>query len=112
MQEKVEELVDHIKEYAGTQYELAVLKASDKSSQLLAGLTAIVVVAFIVVLALILLSFGLAFYISDKMGNHHSGFIIVGSGFLLIALIILAFKKSFIERPLTNKLIRSFLKEG
>lgn len=111
MQEKVEELIDHVKEYAGTQYELALLKASDKSSQLLAGLTAILLVAFISVFALILLSFGAAFYISDRMENHHSGFLIVGAVYLFIALIILVFRKNIVEKPLINKLIRSFLKE-
>src|SRR5438270_12194942 len=111
MQEKIEELVENVKEYVNTQYELSVLKATNKASHLLSDVLAKLIVSFFCVLAILLLSFALAYYISAATNDTYSGFFLVGGVYLVIGLLLFGFRKWLIERPLGNKMIRNFLKE-
>ncbi|MBC7864687.1 MAG: phage holin family protein [Bacteroidia bacterium] len=108
-QTKIEETVENIKEYIHIRYELLTLHASDKISHVSSEIFSRALIASVCILSVLLLSFSAAFYISTlKGGSYTFGFLIVGGAYLVIALIMICFRKKFIARPFRNKMIRDF----
>lgn len=109
-QTKLEETVDSIKDYVNTRYELAVLKTSDKVAH--AGSTAVsyIPIIFLSVITVIMLSFGLGYYLNTVFHNEYCGFLVVGGGYFVIALILILVRKSLIAKPFRNKIIKDLLK--
>lgn len=108
---KIDETVDHVKEYINTNYELIVLKASDKIAKTASDLIAKALIAFIAVLSLLILSFAAAYYLSESMGDQYTGFIIMGGVYVVIGLFLFIFRKQMIVTPFRNKMIRDFFND-
>jgi hypothetical protein len=108
---KIEETVEHVKEYINTNYELMVLKASDKASKTVSGMVSGVIIGFVCVLALLILSFAAAYYLSKVIGDEYAGFLIVGGFYLLIGITLMIFRKQIIVTPFRNKMIRDFFND-
>jgi hypothetical protein len=109
--ERIEVVIDDIKEHLNTRYELVVLKAAERGSSLAAGIISQMLIAFISVLAIIILSFAAAYYISSVRNDQYSGFIIVGGVYLLLVMICVMFRKKLLSNPFRNMIIREFFKE-
>ncbi|MFL5754029.1 MAG: hypothetical protein ACJ76F_11525, partial [Bacteroidia bacterium] len=75
---KIDETVDHVKDYINTRYELMVLKASDKISKTVSDVVSKILIGFMCVLSLLILSFAAAYYLSPLIGDQYTGFAIVG----------------------------------
>jgi hypothetical protein len=108
---KIEEAVDNIKEHINTRYELVVLKASERISGVAATLISGLLIVFVTVLALVLLSFAGALYLSYLLHDDYSGFIIVGGLYLCLGLLMTVFRKRALIVPLRNKMIKEFYRE-
>jgi len=100
-QSKIEETVDSIKDYINTRYELAVLKASDKLAHIASNSLSFIPIIFLTVLTVLMLSFGLAFYINHALNSEFNGFFIVGGAYLLIVLIFSSVRKKISGKALT-----------
>jgi hypothetical protein len=64
----------------------------------------------IIVLILFFLSLGLSFLIGNQLGSVSYGFFIVGGGYLVLLILISAFGKKLLERPvfrLLNKILNA-----
>lgn len=110
-QSKIEELTESIKKYINTRYELMVLKATEKASNIGAESLSALLILKIASLAILILSFATAFYISSSMGDSYSGFIIVGGAYFIITLILIGFRKSLLTKPFRNMIIKAMFKE-
>lgn len=110
-QTKIEETIDSIKEYIDTQRELIVLKGTDKVAHIGSNVVSVVPIVFLMVLTVLMLSFGLAYYLNTMLVSEHCGFLIVGGGYLVIALLLVAFRKNLIAKPFRNKIIKTLLKD-
>jgi hypothetical protein len=100
-------VLEHLKDYLQTHYDLAVLKVSDKGSSILSEIISYTILAIIGVFFLIFLSFGIALLISQAIGNAYSGFLIVAGFYLLVGIIIFASKEKMVKLPLLNMFIKS-----
>lgn len=88
-------------------YKLVVFRFIAKSSY---GLITFFVYAFASLLILFFLSLAGAYAIGEALGSNGLGFAIVGAFYILIAIIVLAFRKKLIERPLLEKLSEIYFK--
>ncbi|WP_158976438.1 hypothetical protein [Cellulophaga sp. L1A9] len=60
------------------------------------------VLGAIVFLALLMVSFGIAFAINEAMGNFYAGFLILGAFYMLVALACYIFR-TILNRPILRK---------
>ena len=105
LNEKLEALADSLKEYADTNYELIKLEVIDHSSTIISG----IITTFIITVILVLFAFFggmyLAYYLSDVLDINFIGFAIVAGFYLILAIVIYANKKRFIERPVCDSFV-------
>jgi len=114
MEEKataIETLVEKAETYAKTNIDLLKLKSVDKLSDITS--TIVVKIAFVLIVSLItiMVSFGLAFWIGDLLGQTYFGFFAVAVLYLIIALVIYSGRNSWIRVPIKNAVINDFLDE-
>lgn len=109
-QTKIEELSDKLKAYIDTRYDLIVLQTSEKVSNVGSTFIAYLLIGIMSILFIVLFSIAISLYISSIYGNSFIGFFAVGGVYLLIAALLIAFKKQ-ITNPFRNKIIRAVLNE-
>lgn len=107
----LEELVDHVKDCVTTKSKIVALKAMDKVSNVSGLAVSCFVFGFIAAIILVLLSIGVAHYISMRMGDSFSGFFFVAGAYAVILLILFIGRNAFIRRPVANKIISEMLND-
>lgn len=100
--EAIADLVEAVKKYASIKSRLVKIDIVDKVVRILTTLTVVFVLAFIIVLALIYMSFAAAFAIGDAISCMPLGFLIVALCYALLFFIFFVNRKSWIERPLVR----------
>jgi len=104
---KVDLLQEHLKDYLSTRIELAKLTLIDKSSKAVSLVAAYLVLKTILGFFLLFASIGLAFFISEKMGdNYYAGFFSVALIYLLAGLILYFMKDKWLRNPILNLMIK------
>lgn len=103
----VESLIDRVKIYVETRIELLRLKAIDKSSSFLSLLISMIIVILMSFIFIILFSVGLALLIGEMLGKTYYGFFIVAGFYLLVGLILLAFRNKWLKTPIADSMIKN-----
>ena len=103
---KIEEIIENLKNYINTNYELLKLKAVERISVSLADLISDFLVGLVLFLFVFFISLWAGFYLSTLVGDNYSGFAIVAGIYLLIGLIMIVLRRKLVEKPLRNKIIR------
>ena len=108
-QTKADILIRDIKDYIGNQYELAILKATDKVALSFSKIISWSIVVVLLLLSFLFFSFYFSFYFSETQ-NNHQGFLWMGAFYLILLIVF----RIMISRPLKvflhNKIIFSVLK--
>jgi len=110
-QHKFEELTESFKRYINTHYELMVLKATEKVSNIGSELISALLILKVASLALLILSFAIAFYLSSVYEDTYIGFLIVGGAYFIIMLFLIGFRKSLLKKPFRNTIIKAMFKQ-
>jgi len=110
-QSKIEETVDSIRDYVNTRYELAILKASDKTAHVASNTLSFIPILFITIITVLMLSFGLALFLNDVLESGYEGFFVLAGVYLVIGLILLSIRKKSIAKPLRNIIIKELFKQ-
>ncbi len=92
-----------------TSIELFKLQAIDKYSKVFSTLTSTIIVVLIAALFTLCINIGLAFWIGEMLGKIYYGFFIISGFYLIVALVVLVFKKSWIELPVRNSIIENLM---
>lgn len=100
--ETIAELVEKVKKYAGLRFELVKLDVIDKVVRIITALSLTFVIALLMVLMLIYLSFAAAFAIGGLLESNVLGFLAVTAIYFVVLLIVVAKRKAWIERPLVR----------
>lgn len=108
---KFEEVTESVKKYINTRYELMVLKTTEKASNVGAEAISAILITRLAGLSILILSFAVAFYLSYKLGDTYSGFLIVGGAYFLITLLLIGFRKSLLTKPFRNIIIKAMFKQ-
>lgn len=107
---KAEEFVDHIKEYVNNRVSAVKLQTAERSSKVLSDLSAVAIVAAIMLVFVIFLSMAGAYALSSWLGETYLGFLIVAGVWLLIALLIWVNKERLLRLPIMNKMLKEMFR--
>jgi len=102
--EKIERLTEGLKKYVNTSFELNKLEFTESASDIGANLISNFIIAVTALLFLLFISIAAGFYLSFRLGNNYSGFIIVAGFYLLIVLILFLCRKKYLERTFRDKI--------
>lgn len=106
--ETIEQLVQLVKHYIGLQKEYLKLDIIDKSVRLLTGVIIFIIAAIILFGVLTYVSFAVFFALAPKFGYPLS-FTMIAAFYFFVFLLLVVFKKTFIERPLVKFLVKIFM---
>jgi len=95
------QLIEVLKHYLGLQKEYLKLDMIDKVVSLLTAAALAFIFMLIILGALIHLTIAAAFWLSAYTGNAQA-FLIISAFHLLLLLVVIIFRKSWIERPLVR----------
>ena len=104
------ELIDTVKDYVNTRYDLTRLKIIHAASDIMASIIASFFLIVTGLFFLFFISYATASYLCDVTETKSGGYFIVAGFYLVVALVLLAIKKNSIHIPLENHFIRQFLK--
>jgi hypothetical protein len=102
-------IIDQLKDYAETRIKLAKYQAIEGGTSIAASLIADVAVFISMVLAFMFASFTLAFLLGSLFGATWIGFGCVAIIYLIIALVVKAYKQKM-EKPIVNAIISKIFK--
>ncbi len=106
--ETIAQLIEVLKHYLGLQTEYLKLDVIDKVVRLLTAATLAIVFVLIIIAVFMYASFATAFWLSAYIGTAKA-FLVVGGFHLLIFILFVIFRKSWIEKPLVRFLAGLFL---
>ena len=106
----IKSLLEKSQDYLENRVELTKLKAVDKSSEMISSLTAIVLVSILLILFFLFVSMAAAMAVGAALGKMAYGFLIVGSFYGLLGLILFLGRDKWIKAPMANMLITKILK--
>lgn len=99
--ETIGQLVEVLKHYIGLQKERLELDVIDKVVRLITVLTLTFVLSLLLLLALIYVSFAVAYALGNLVGMVAS-FTLVAGFYLFIFLLLIMFRKQWIEKPVVR----------
>lgn len=110
------EIFDDVKEYAHITRKYIDVKidiTKARAKIIMSEVISTMVIGMIIVVllggALVILSFGLAETIGQRMGDKALGFYIVGGGYLVFGAIVFILGKAFIKRYIQNEILRKLV---
>lgn len=107
----VEELFTKVEDYTKTTFELYKCHAVSASAGFLSNVASKLILSVFVILFLIIVSIGTALWAGEMLGEPYYGFFSVALFYLVFGLFIYLFRNDILKRPISNKIIRRFLKE-
>lgn len=105
------DLKNELVDYGKTRLELAKLVTYEKASRVTAFVFSFLLICFFLFFTLIFMGFMAGYYLGALTGNLTLGFGIVALINLTLLLLIIVFRKTLIEKPVINQVIR-ILMEG
>src|SRR6218665_2385017 len=107
----VEMLVEKMEQYAKTSFELYKLKAIDKGTDVFSSFISRGVIITIIALFFLLITIGLCLYMGEILGKTYYGFFAVAGMYALVAVILLIFRKRWLDYTLNYYMVRQIFKE-
>ena len=108
----VEKLVNHIKEYTETRYNIIILSIQDKFSNTLSSVISIVILGALVIFSLFFASISAAWQIGKYFHSPSIGFLCVSGFYILVTLILFFNRETWIKLPIINALIKKLNSDG
>ncbi|UYQ92804.1 phage holin family protein [Chitinophaga horti] len=99
------------REYVETRLDLIKLQAAGKLSRALGLFFSLVMAFLLFFLAVVFLGMVLGFWIGELTNSYATGFSCSAGLFIVLLLLILVFRKSLIQRPLSNLLVKELVEE-
>jgi hypothetical protein len=110
--DRLKETYDQLLAYIKERFELLRLDIAERSAREASGLASKLVLAVLLVIGIFFLSITLALYLGQMWGSYGHGFAAVGGGFIFLFLIVALLRRSLIQRPLMNGILKNIFKGG
>jgi hypothetical protein len=108
--ETIAELVEVVKHYLGLQTEYVKLDVIDKVVRLLTTATLTILIFLILVVVMLFVSLGVASWLTPHTGTTAACFLVAAMDGVIL-LLVYAFRKPWIERPLVRYLARLLMND-
>jgi fatty acid desaturase len=106
----IESLLEKASDYGKTSFELAKLKALDKTSDVVSSLVPKSIVFILIAIGLLFLNFGLAVWLGDILGKLYFGFFVVAAFYGITGMIIHFFMHDSLKKIVRDNFIKQALK--
>lgn len=103
-------LFERAEDYSKTTLKLLKLNAINKSADVASSLIARLVVIMTVVLSVLIINIGLAFWIGKLLGESYYGFFVIGGFYALLAVFLQIFRDQVLKFPVSDSIIKQMLK--
>ena len=102
-------LLEKSHEYLETRIDLLRLKTIDKSSDVASSVGVFLAILIGILAFLATLTFGLAYYLGEMLGNIYYGFFIMSGFYALVTLFLYIFRRQWIKTPMYDGIVRKIL---
>jgi|SRR5664280_2300760 len=106
----IEELLEKAAEYGKASYELAKLKALDKTSDVVSSFIPNSVVFILIGSFLLFLNLGLAFWLGEILGRTFFGFFVIAGFYAVTGIVMHFFMHKWLKKTVGNYFIKQLLK--
>jgi fatty acid desaturase len=106
----MESLLERAVEYGKTSFELAKLKALDKTTDVISTTIPHTVVIILIALFLLFFNLGLSFWLGEILGNIYFGFFVVAAFYGVSAIVLHFFMHKWLKKHIGNYFIKQVLK--
>jgi len=106
----IEELINKAAEYGKTSFELAKLKALDKTSDVISTIVPHCVVLVMLTVFMLFLNLGLALWLNEILGNAFYGFFVVAAFYAVVAIVLHFFMHTWLKKHVSDFFIKHALK--
>ncbi len=106
----IESLFEKAQDYGSTSLGLLKLNAISKTSDIASTLATQLIIFMVVGLSVMIISIGVALWISEQLGHAWYGFFIVGGFYLLSGIILFLLRQDWLKNPIHNAIIEKFQK--
>jgi hypothetical protein len=106
----IETLFEKATDYGKTSFELAKLKAIDKTSDIVSSVIPHSAVIVLITLFMLFLNLGIAFWLGEIIGQMFFGFFIVAGFYILAGLVLHFFMHDWLKSKIYNYFIKQALK--
>ena len=107
LSDKITRLVGSSREYLENKVELEVLKGADKIAQAMSLFIVIFMASTIVLVILLLLSFGFAVMINEAMNSTTAGYFIMAGAVLVLVIILLVLGRKAIRKKVIDMILNN-----
>lgn len=109
LKEEGEKVIESAFNYAEIKMRLLTLRTADKTCRLATGFLTILILTLIFIFSVVLLSMGIAIWISYSLESAWSGFFIMGAFYIVVGAILVALRKQIIFEPLLNSIVSALV---
>jgi hypothetical protein len=106
----IELLLEKATDYGKTSYELAKLKALDKTQDVVSSFVPHYVVLIVILLFVLFSGLGLAFWLGDILGKTYLGLLVVAAFFAIAAIVLHFFMHKSLKKFVANIFIKQAYK--
>ncbi len=106
----IETILNKAADYAETKIEIVKLRTAGKISETISSIMSVTAFVLIVVFALGIMSIGVSLWVCSYFKHAFYGFFITGGFYTLVGLILFAFRKKLIKKPISNLIIDRLIK--
>ena len=107
----IELLYEKIEEYSKTNYELIKFKLLKSTALIVPSLISKLIVVMVFFFFTLILSIGIAYFLSELFDNLYVGFFIVASCYLVIGIIFHFYLYKWIKKPIGDSIVKQILKQ-
>jgi len=106
----IDTLFKRVTEFSMTYVELIKLKTLDRASEVLAAIFPDFIISTLMMVFLLFINLGLAFWLGDLLGKVYFGFLLVAGFYFVLALVFHFFMRGWVRKAASNYFIRQLFK--
>jgi len=108
MLDEINDLKKDVLEYIEVKLDLIRLHTAENLSRMFSNVATIAVIGYLLFFIILFISFAAAYFIGSLLDSNELGFLCVAGFYSLLLILILAFRKQIVERPVIKAIIRLF----
>ncbi|MBW6459191.1 MAG: hypothetical protein K0B08_01345 [Bacteroidales bacterium] len=106
----IESLLEKAGDYGKTRFELVKLKALDKATDVVSSLIPHAVILILFASFMLLVNFGIAFWLGEILGNNYYGFFVMAGFYVITGLVLQFFFHKKIKNLVWNYMVKQVFK--
>jgi hypothetical protein len=111
MGNRIEQLLQHLKEYVLLRMHITELKMGSKASLLASSVLTFILLFMVVFFFILVFTIGIALWISSSIGEWYSGFLIMAALYLVVGFILYIFRNTWVRKPIHNLIVKEIFDE-